>query len=121
MEAIMSATLETIGTLLTRQHRQLPYANHLSEQEYRLTVDQATIAVKVIMERHMLPVPKSEIVFRGKAYADTAAINFPANERIVQAFENYFKKQVISEHSSRMTNTNVYYCVKINDQEISLA
>lgn len=120
MEATMSATLDTIGSLLTRQHRQLPLANHLSEQEYTLTVDETTLKVKVIMEREVLPRPKNAIVFTGKTYADMAWVKCPANETIVQVFENYFKRQVLTGGSDRMANVNVYRFVKINDKKISL-
>lgn len=115
----MSLTLETLSPLLSQQYEELPWDNHISTKDFQFEIDSVSITVSVEMKRIKNRVPKSEIVFTGKALTNIANVKItPPNTKVWQAVVNHFKSQVIPNPWADGQNEAIFDSVKINGQRV---
>lgn len=92
----MSVTLETLSPLLTQQYDDLPWGSHLSEKKFQLELENSAIIVSVVMERIKMPVPKTEVIFLGKAFENHVTVETNSeNHRVFQVVKEHFTSQGI--------------------------
>lgn len=115
----MTTTLEELSPLLFKQYDELPWISHKSRNNIQLEIDQKIINITIEMERIKNYVPKTEIVFSGSAFTNTANVNVnPPILRVMQTVHNHFRNLVRPDPSNGGQNKSVFDFILINGQRL---